>query len=191
MHVERAIRKRRSIRRFSQKKVERRDIERLIDAARLAPSSGNSQPLVYLLVDDKETLDRVFSTLSWAKFLGGKGAPPKNKKPTAYIIVMVDTTITTKNFRRDVGFAVENMLLLATELGIGSCCIGSVERARLRKLLNVSDQFIIDIVVALGYSAEESQVEEMKDSIKYWKDDDGVVHVPKRRLEDIIHWNTM
>jgi len=189
MHVEEAIRKRRSIRRFSQKKIKREDLESLVKAARLAPSSGNNQPLAYLIVDDEEILDEVFSTLAFAKFLGDEGAPPMGKRPTAYVIVMVDTTITTENFKHDAGLAIENILLSGIARGIGSCCVGSVNRTKLRKILAIPDRFLIDLVVALGYPAEESVVEEMDESIKYWKDDNGIVHVPKRRLKDIIYWN--
>lgn len=191
MHVEEAIRKRRSIRRFSKEKIEKQTLEKLVDVARLAPSSGNKQPLAYLMVDDEKVLDKVFSTLAWARFFGDKGAPPEGRRPTAYIIVIVDTSITSEDFKHDVGLAVENMLLLATGLDIGSCCIGSVNRPLLRKILHIPDRFLIDLVVALGYPAEESMVDEMEDSTRYWKDEKGTVHVPKRRLVDIIYWNGM
>jgi nitroreductase len=189
MFVEEAINRRRSIRRFSQKAIGKQKLKRLLEAARLAPSSGNKQPLAYLVADEDETLREVFSTLTWAKFLDDRGAPPPGKRPTAYVIVLVDSTISTEGFKHDVGLAVENILLLAVELGLGSCCLGSVDRERLRKLLSIPPRFNIDLVVALGYPAEKSVVEKMGGSIRYWKDEDDVVHVPKRRLEDVVHWN--
>ena len=45
----------------------------------------------------------------------------------------------------------------------------------------------IDSVLALGYPAEEPEVEESKDSCRYWKEADGTFHVPKRRLKDVLH----
>jgi hypothetical protein len=47
----------------------------------------------------------------------------------------------------------------------------------------------VDSVVALGYPAEEPVVEDLEDSVKYWKDESGRLHVPKRRLQDVIHFN--
>jgi len=44
-------------------------------------------------------------------------------------------------------------------------------------------------LIALGYISEESVVEDMKDTVKYWRDENEVIHVPKRKLEDIIHFN--
>ncbi len=189
MYVEEAIRKRRSIRRFTQKKIKKSDLKRLIEAARLAPSSGNKQPLAYLVMDDERILDNVFSTLRWGMFLGDRGPPPKGKRPIAYIIVMLDITIANEDFEHDVGLSVENILLSAISMGIGSCCIGSVDRTQLRNNLHIPDRYLIDLVVALGYPAEKSVAEEMEDSISYWKDGEGTVHVPKRRLENIIYWN--
>ena len=46
-----------------------------------------------------------------------------------------------------------------------------------------------EFVIALGYKAETSLVEDMKDSVKYWRDEQEIMHVPKRKLEDILHIN--
>ena len=48
---------------------------------------------------------------------------------------------------------------------------------------------IVDSVIALGYKAEKSVVEDMEDSVKYWRDEKQVLHVPKRKLQDILHIN--
>jgi nitroreductase len=189
MDVVDAIRKRRSIRRFQQEKIPRDELKRMVEAARLAPSGANMQPLKYLVIDDDDLLDKVFSTLSWAVFLGEEGAPPEGRRPVAYIIVLADTSIKKERFHHDSGMAVENILIYATSRGIGSCCIGAVDRPKLREVLGLPERFIIDLVVALGYPAEESVAEEMVDSTRYWKDENGRVHVPKRRLEDILYWN--
>ena len=56
-------------------------------------------------------------------------------------------------------------------------------------MLNVPEDYKVDSVLALGYPAEEPITEELKESVKYWKDSKGRLHVPKRRLDDIVHFN--
>jgi len=183
--------KRRSIRRFKQSPISKSTIEMLVDCARMAPSSGNKQPLIYVLVDAKALVEQIFTTLRWANYLGEEGTPPEGERPVAYIIVLVDKNISTAGYEYDSGMAIENMILAALEYGIGSCCIGSVDREKLRKILNIPENFIIDLVVALGYPNEEPVAEDMTNSIRYWKDSFGKLHVPKRKLKNIMYWNEM
>ena len=90
----------------------------------------------------------------------------------------------------DVGAAMENMILVALEEGIGSCAIGSVDRDKLSRILNIPGEYEIPLVLALGYR-DESPVEDLfNGSVKYWKDEEGVLHVPKKKLEAVLHLNT-
>ncbi len=86
--------------------------------------------------------------------------------------------------------AVENMLLTALEDGIGSCGIGSIDKNKIRRTLNIPKFYSVELVVALGYPAEESVIVEFSDSVKYRRDENGVMHVPKRRLDSILHKNS-
>ena len=81
------------------------------------------------------------------------------------------------------------MLLGALEYGICGCIIGSFERNELRKILRIPEEYVLHCVISLGYAAEKSVAEDEQGSIKYYKDQDGVMHVPKRRLKDILHIN--
>lgn len=181
--------KRRSIRRFQQKTIPFSTLEKLINAARVAPSAGNLQPLEYLIVDKKKVVEKVFTTLRWAGYIAPKGDPPAGKRPVAYIVVLANKKIKPSEYERDVGAAVENILLAALEKGIGTCWLGSIDREMLREILNVPQHLAIDSVVALGYPSEKPVMEEMVRSIKYWLDESGRLHVPKRRLRDLIHRN--
>lgn len=181
--------RRRSIRRFKQKPIQNNILQKLVNAARVAPSSANLQPIEYLVVDNKNLLPEIFATLKWAGYIAPKGNPPAGKRPAAYIVILVNKNITSSNYERDVGTAVENILLVSLENGIGTCWIGTVDKKKLRKTLNIPEHIIIDSVIALGYPDENPIMEEMADSIKYWKDENNVLHVPKRRLKDIMHIN--
>lgn len=188
-HIYGIITKRRSIRRFRQEPISSVTLKKLVNAARVAPSASNLQPLEYIVVDDKNLLHEVFTTLRWASYIAPKGDPPEGKKPTAYVVVLVNKEISNSGYERDVGAAVENILLAALEEGIGSCCIGSINKKRLRKILNIPHFLAIDSVIALGYSAECPVMEEMTNSIEYWKDESGILHVPKRKLKNVFHRN--
>jgi len=187
--VDELARKRRTIRRFQKRKVPYDVLERCVDAARLAPSGANMQPCEYIVVDDEALLPQVLSTLKWAGYIAPKGDPPLGEEPTAYIVILLNRQKRPQGGNHDVGIAAAYISLVAFEKGLGTCLLGSVDRDRLRKILKVPDHCEIDLVVALGYPNETPAVEELSDSIKYWKDDQGVLHVPKRKLGDIVHRN--
>lgn len=177
------ILKRRTIRKFSQKKIKKSDLVSFINAARVAPSAANLQPLEYILIT--KNLDRFFENTRWGGYLKD-GAPKKEERPPAYILVLSNAKINA-NARYDTGLAIENIILTALEKGIASCVIGSPNRENLAKILNVPKDYIIELVVALGYPIQKSMEDKIGKDIKYWLDKKGVLHVPKRKLKDIIH----
>jgi len=180
---------RRSIRQFKQEPVSRDILQKFINASRLAPSAANRQPLEFVVVDEEKIRKEVFTCLKWAAYIAPEGNPKPGHEPVAYIVVLVNSEIREKGFEWDVGAAIENMILAALEKGIGSCWLLSVDREKLREILNIPENYKIDSVLALGYPDENPVIEDMKDSIKYWKDQAGQLHVPKRKLEDVIHFN--
>jgi nitroreductase len=180
---------RRSIRQFKPESISREILEDIANAGRLAPSAANRQPLEFVLVEEEGIRSGLFSCLKWAGYIAPEGNPKPGQEPRAYIVVLVNSKIKEKGFEWDVGAAVENMILAAWDKGIGSCWIISVERERVRDLLRVPELYRVDSVLALGYPAEAPLIEDMKDSVEYWKDEQGCLHVPKRRLEEVIHFN--
>jgi nitroreductase len=190
MRVYDTVVSRRTIRQFMPRVISKKILENLVNVGRLAPSGGNLQPLEFIVIDDAPITQQVFPCLKWAAYITPEGNPRPGQEPVAYVIVLVNKEIRPQGFEWDVGAAMENMILTAWEEGIGSCWLLSIERDKLRKILSVPDNYRIDSVLALGYPAEESKVEELADSIKYWKDEQGCFHVPKRSLKDVIHHNT-
>ena len=181
---------RRSIRRFKNIPVPRQILERCVNAARLAPSAGNLQPLEYVIVDDEKLLPQVFSTLQWAAYIRPKGDPPQGKGPTAYIAVLKNKNIGVPASVHDIGLALENIILVALAEGVGSCLFDSVDREKLREILNIPTDYEIPLALALGYPDESPAEEPFNGSVKYWRDADDVHHVPKKKLETVLHWNT-
>ncbi len=180
------ILKNRSYRRFYQdKEISLDQLSELVDLARLSPSARNAQPLKYILSNTPEMNNVVFKHLSWAGYLQSWNGPEEGERPSAYIIMVNDTSISS-NFFSDNGIASQSILLGAVEKGLGGCIIGSVERLQLQRELNIPSQFKIVQVIALGVPKEEVVVEELDKDHKYWRDIKEVHHVPKRSLSDII-----
>ena len=128
----------------------------------------------------------IFPCLAWAGYLKDWNGPADGEKPTAYIVILHDTTI-RKKISADHGIAVQSMLLGAVEHGLGGCIIGALNQEKLRQALKIPSQYEIHLVLALGKAKETVVIETMKNNdIKYWRDKKDVHHVPKRKLDDII-----
>jgi len=106
--------------------------------------------------------------------------------PRVYIVILLDKKI-SRTPNHDAGIAAMGISMVAYDGGLGSCILGSVDREKLREILKVPEDLAIALVVALGYPAENPVVETVKDGdIKYCLDENGVLHVPKRDLKDIV-----
>jgi nitroreductase len=189
MNVYDTIIRRRSIRRFKQEPVSSEILKKLVNAGRLAPSGANLQPCEYIIIQHEELVNKVFGTLKWAGYIAPEGNPKEGEQPTAYIVVLLNREKRKSGGERDAAAAIENIILTAMEEGISSCWLCSIDRTGLRGTLNIPDKCEIDSVLALGYPNESPKAVEMKDSIKYWKDGEGVLNVPKRSLEDVCFFD--
>jgi len=183
------IARRRTIRKYLKKDVPEEVLIKCVDAARLSPSGANRQPLKYIIVNDKNLLKPVFNTLSWAGYLSDY-KPNEEEIPRAYIVILLDKNI-SKSAGHDAGIAAMSISMVAYDEGLGSCILGAVDREKLRQVLKVPENLDILLVVSLGYPAEAPVVDEIKDGdIRYWLNENGVLHVPKRKFEDIVKWNS-
>lgn len=182
------VQKNRSYRRFYQDfAVETGTLRELVDLARLSASAANIQPLKYILSCDPQKNALIFSHLKWAGYLKDWPGPSEGEKPSAYIIILGDTEI-SRSPNCDHGIAAQNILLGATEKGLGGCMIGSIQREKLHEVLNIPSRYEIILVLAIGKPKETVVIETVgpDGDIKYWRDDEGKHHVPKRALDDII-----
>jgi len=178
----------RSYRRFEQgHAIERHTLVELVELTRLCPSSSNRQPLRYLLANTPEQNARLFDTLGWAGYLTDWPGPAEGERPSAYIVVLGDRQ-TAPHCDFDAGIAAQTMLLGAAERGLGGCMVASVDRGALRRDFRIPERFEIPLVIALGKPAEKVVIEDMKgpDRYEYYRDAEGVHHVPKRPLEELI-----
>jgi len=182
------IEKNRSCRRFRQEvSVEYQTLRELVDLARLSASAGNMQPLRYILSCDPAKNALVFPDLAWARYIENWPGPAEGERPSAYIIVLEDRQV-DHPLHCDHGIAAQSILLGATEMGLGGCIIGSINKLNLRNALNIPVRYDILLVIALGKPKEKVEIEKLGTDrdVKYWRDSEGVHHVPKRALDDII-----
>jgi len=153
--LERIIRKRRSVRRFREGRIERAALERLAELALWAPSSCNRQTVQFRFVEDRGLIARA-----------AKGAfdQPILHQPITLAVVCVDLcryrTVTLENNLApclDAGLAMQNFLLAASETGIGSCVIaGRLDQELIRSVLSIPESWMVAALVALGYPDEQN-----------------------------------
>jgi nitroreductase len=175
----------RSTRKYYQEvPVARETLLELIDLARLSPSGGNRQLLKYYISYEPERNALIYNQIG----LGGN--PPEGERPSAYIIILNDTKLSTYgSMEVDHGIAAQSILLGATEQGLGGCMVGMVSRKELQIVLNIPARYEILLVLAIGTPKEKFVFEPCElngENTRGWWDEQGVRHIPKRQLADII-----
>ncbi|WP_333646941.1 nitroreductase family protein [Lacrimispora sp.] len=179
----------RTYRRFyEEESISLEDLRDLVDLARLAPSSANSQALKFRLCNTPEENAKVFNTLSWAGALPEWKGPEEGERPSAYIIILCDLSLGKNKFHDD-GITAQTMMLGAVEKGYGGCILASVQREKLARALGIDiSRYSLDLVLALGKPKEEVVLVPMKEdgNVRYYRDENQVHYVPKRELDDII-----
>jgi nitroreductase len=197
MNVYEAAIKRRAIRRFQDRPIPYEALEKCVEAARLAPSGRNHQVCEYLIVDGAEGLSTVFDNIGGSvRQTPEKGGPRPEQRARAYIIVLINKALEGDESRRrvtllDLGMAAENVMLTALEQGIGTCPVLIFREANLKQAFNIPDEYDIGLVIIMGYPDESPVTEAAGTSLTIYMDEQGVRHVPKRKLEDILHRNRM
>ncbi len=188
MSVRELLQANRSYRRFHQDlSLNRATLVELVDLARLCASAANLQPLKYLVVGSAADCARVFPHLRWAAALRDWSGPAADERPTGYIVILGDTQIAT-NFHVDHGLAAQSILLGAVERGLGGCIVESIDRPGLRAAFGIPERYEILLVLALGRPKEQVVLEDARspEDVTYWRDGQGVHHVPKRPLAELL-----
>jgi len=180
--------KNRSYRRFVQShSLTQEMLLELVDLARSTPSAGNRQLLRYVISCASEINSKVFDTLGWAASLPDWPGPEEGERPTGYIVIVAESSSWDWT-RVDLGIAAQTILLGAAAKGLGGCMLGNVRKEQLKRVLGLAEDLEILLVIALGKPVEEVVLEEVgkEESITYYRTDDRVHHVPKRKLADLV-----
>jgi nitroreductase len=154
-----AILKRRSVRSYTGDPVPREDLEKIVDAARLAPSGYNRQPWEFIVVTDRGVIDQLKIAALWMEDAG------------AIIAVVMETS--SKFWLEDGSAAVENILIASTALGYGSCWLqGDTEprEEELKELLGIPDDKKLLTLVPIGVPSEwPTREKKTLSEVLYWE----------------------
>jgi nitroreductase len=178
----------RSYRRFFQDvPVSKEMLLKLVELARLSSTGANLQPLKYIVSVDPARNALIYPSLKWAGYLKEWDGPAEGERPAGYIVILLDHAISKKTVC-DQGIAAQSILLGAVERGLGGCMIGNIDREALCRTLNISEQYEVLLVIALGKPKETVQLVPLESDgdVKYYRDAAGVHYVPKRSLEDLV-----
>jgi nitroreductase len=153
------IKSRRSIRHFLDTPIPPEVLYSLLEAARWSPSGGNNQPWLFVVVRKQANIQKI---KMFAPGLGGD--------PVALLVVCNDESAKGTTAIMDISMAAQNVMLTATENGLGSCPIRSFNQTAIQLLLHLPLHVIPELIISLGYPAKP-------------------VRIPSRRpIEDFVHW---
>ncbi|MEE9323573.1 MAG: nitroreductase family protein [Candidatus Aenigmarchaeota archaeon] len=155
------VKDRRSVREFTDRPIEKRVLEEIVDCARLSPSARNIQHWVFLVVTEKGNLSELSEIVNWGPFIKNAGA-----------CVVVCGRKDVKRHVEDCCLASENIMLSAKSLGVGSCYVAALKKdvEGARKLLNVPEDYEIVCFIPLGYFEKNPEPHD------------------KKSMEDVIRW---
>ena len=152
-----AIMNRRSIRQYTNQTVRDEQVKTLLEAAMCAPSAGNEQPWHFVVIRDRQLLDKVPKYHPHASMI---------KQASVAILVCADTRLSKYDvdyWVQDCAAATENLLVTVQDLGLGAVWLGVYPRqervAGLRELFNIPEQVIPFALVPVGYPAEHKDEE--------------------------------
>lgn len=172
------------------RKVTREELVDFVDCARLSASSINAQPFRYFLAYEDDVVARIQPLTGWARALPQLNLPFEGTNPSAFIVICQDLNIgeSIPRYQKDVGIAAQTILLAAAEKGLGGCMIGNYSAAAVKDELKLADNLAVVLIIAIGKPNEEIVITEINegDNVQYYRDNNNVHYVPKRKLEDII-----
>lgn len=172
------------------RRITRRELLEMVDCARLSASSVNQQPLRYYLAWEKDEVDQIQALTKWARGLPDMTLPHPGMCPTGFIVICQDTRVweSLARFQKDVGIVAQTILLSAVEMGLGGCMIGNFHASEVKETLKLEEYLVPLLIVALGKPKEEIVLTEIEEGepVAYYRDENDIHYVPKRRLEDIV-----
>jgi nitroreductase len=151
------IKTRRSVRRYSNKNVSNELIEEIIDAARFAPSAHNHQPWKFIVTRDKDKLEEIAEDSKYAKFI--------STAPVAIIVCADYENSQTRKANKDyfvkyfciqdTAAAIQNILLSAHSLGLGTCWIGDYNEEKLTEIFKIKEPYYPVGIISVGFTDKQ------------------------------------
>ena len=180
----------RSYRSFDESvKITKEQLADWVDHVRYAPSSINLQMLKFFAITDESLCERLLAGTRWAGKIKDMQLPPEGHAPVAYIVICADKNVvpTAETFEKDVGICAQTIMLAASEDGFGGCMLGSFAPDAVKELLELDENLVPKLVLALGKPDERVELvgEAPDGSVTYYREG-GIHYVQKRKLENIL-----
>src|SRR3989338_298516 len=155
------VKQRTSVRKYDPRPIKREDIDRCLEAARLAPSACNSQPWHFIIVDNPELKERVSAAMLSGVY--GLNSFAKNARVLVAVVTEKSKWFTkvcnvlrdTKMYLIDIGVSCQHFILQATELGIGTCWMGWFNEKAVKKVLGIPRNKRVEVIISMGYPASD------------------------------------
>lgn len=177
MELIEVIKARHSVREFSQRPVEEEKIGYILDAARLAPSAANKQCWRFIVIKQKETIEKIAKTSVINRWL--------KTSPVIIVCCADPTESVTMNsldyYPIDAAIAIEHLILAATDVGLGTCWIAGFQEEKVKELLEIPKRIRIIALTPVGYPVEKKGVVEQitKTLLKAKK---------RKTLDELVHY---
>jgi nitroreductase len=151
LNVFEAVRTRRSIRKYADKPVEKEKLAKVLEAARLSPSACNNQPWHFIAVTDKAVREKLGPAYNRDWFA---------KTPVIIVACAMPLAAWSRKdkeeyWKVDAAIAMQNLILVAHELGLGTCWIGAFNENKVKEALNIPEKVRVVAITPLGYPAEQ------------------------------------
>jgi nitroreductase len=147
------ISSRRSIRKYEKKEIPKEILNQILEAGRNAPSAANQQPIYFIILKDRETKKKLSTTFS--RFL-------KDSPVVLVGCANVKALLTGRWAVVDTTIALQNMVIAAWALGVGSCWIGSFNEKKVKDNLKIPDRWKVVALITFGYPAEQPKPRKKK-----------------------------
>jgi nitroreductase len=147
------IKSRRSIRSFQEKLIPDKEIEMILESGRWAPSASNRQPWEFLVIKNRDMIEKVAKLSVYGKFI---------KEASVLIAIIGKTKISPKWYIIDTSLVSMNMMLIAWALGIGTCWIGTLDRDKAKEILKLEIDDYLLTVLPFGYIKGEIPTRDRK-----------------------------
>lgn len=164
-----AIRSRRDVRDYTDEPVDRRHLERILEAGRRAPSSQNWQPWDFVVVTDREQLREL--SMVWR----GAAHAARSAATIALVIPIPADEEDSDSARYDLGQATMSMMVTAADLGIGSGHAAVADQRLARQVLDLPEDRICAYLVAIGYPGDRLLT--------------PIKHPDRREFDSVVHWS--
>ncbi len=161
MDVYKAIESRKSVRSYQNRPIEEEKLNRILEAARLAPSASNRQEWRFVIVQDEETRKRLVDAANNQSFIAEAGV---------IIACCADSTdhvmpCGIKCYAIDVAIAIDHLTLAAVSEGLGTCWIGAFDPKKVREILGIPEEITVVELLPLGYPTDSSPKEKIRKPI--------------------------